>query len=220
MSGPCSCQTHYVFTAHGTKRECERLFNAAIHALRAHGEQTFVWEDQVKRLLYDRLHAWGSLRLREEQLYRSAQRATAPIVTACPPSAWTRISRSCAARGRPVASFLLQCDSQKRTMKHCHFYLWCHRPARSSLCGHQYRQNAGHGCTMGGTSIIRSMAVGNMTDTIKKGMKDVTNAVKHAAEKGKDAAVGAVDKGKVVAAQGAEKVKEQTDRAAEKVKEA
>src|SRR4029453_15734302 len=71
-----------------------------------------------------------------------------------------------------------------------------------------------------GTSIIRSMAVGNMTDTIKKGMKDVTNAVKHAAEKGKDAAVGAVDKGKVVAAQGAEKVKEQTDRAAEKVKEA
>jgi hypothetical protein len=85
MSGPCSCQTHYVFTAHGTKRECERLFNAAIHALRAHGEQTFVWEDQVKRLLYDRLHAWGSLRLREEQLYRSAQRATAPIVTACPP---------------------------------------------------------------------------------------------------------------------------------------
>src|SRR4029434_3491272 len=29
------------------KRECERLFNAAIHALRAHGEQTFVWEDQV-----------------------------------------------------------------------------------------------------------------------------------------------------------------------------
>ena len=44
-----------------TKRGYERLFNAAIHALRAHGEQTFVWEDEVKWLLYDRLYAWGLL---------------------------------------------------------------------------------------------------------------------------------------------------------------
>ena len=34
-----------------TKRGRKRLFNAAIHALRAHVERTFAWEDTFKRLL-------------------------------------------------------------------------------------------------------------------------------------------------------------------------
>src|SRR5262245_66429699 len=34
-----------------TKRGRKRLFNAAIHALRAQVEQTFAWEDKFKRLL-------------------------------------------------------------------------------------------------------------------------------------------------------------------------
>ena len=33
------------------KRGRKRLFNAAIHALRAHVERTFAWEDKFKRLL-------------------------------------------------------------------------------------------------------------------------------------------------------------------------
>jgi hypothetical protein len=34
-----------------TKRGRKRLFNEAIHALRAHVERTFAWEDKFKRLL-------------------------------------------------------------------------------------------------------------------------------------------------------------------------
>ena len=34
-----------------TKRGRKRLFNAAIHALRARVERTFAWEDKCKRLL-------------------------------------------------------------------------------------------------------------------------------------------------------------------------
>jgi transposase len=34
-----------------TKRGRERLFNEAIHALRAHVERTFAWEDKFTRLL-------------------------------------------------------------------------------------------------------------------------------------------------------------------------
>ena len=34
-----------------TKRGRKRLFNAAIHALRARVERTFAWEDKFKRLL-------------------------------------------------------------------------------------------------------------------------------------------------------------------------
>jgi hypothetical protein len=34
-----------------TKRGRKRLFNAAIHALRAQVERTFAWEDKFKRLL-------------------------------------------------------------------------------------------------------------------------------------------------------------------------
>ena len=34
-----------------TKRGRKRLFNEAIHALRARVERTFAWEDQFKRLL-------------------------------------------------------------------------------------------------------------------------------------------------------------------------
>src|SRR5215510_6489796 len=75
-------------------------------------------------------------------------------------------------------------------------------------------------CIMDIVSIIRSITMGNITDTIKKGMKDAVGAVKRAAEQGKDAAVQAVDKGKAAAARGAEKVKEQTDQAVEKVKKA
>lgn len=35
MSGPCSCQTHYVFTAHGTKQsvQCFGAFTADLYAL-------------------------------------------------------------------------------------------------------------------------------------------------------------------------------------------
>jgi hypothetical protein len=33
------------------KRGRLRLFNAALHALRMHGERTFAWEDKFKRLL-------------------------------------------------------------------------------------------------------------------------------------------------------------------------
>ena len=41
----------------GTKRGRKRLFNAAIHALRARVERTFAWEDKFKRLLmrFDRI---------------------------------------------------------------------------------------------------------------------------------------------------------------------
>jgi hypothetical protein len=35
----------------GAKRGRKRLFNAAIHALRARVERTFAWEDKFKRLL-------------------------------------------------------------------------------------------------------------------------------------------------------------------------
>jgi hypothetical protein len=34
-----------------TKRGRKRLFNEAIHALRAHVDRTFAWEDKFKRLL-------------------------------------------------------------------------------------------------------------------------------------------------------------------------
>ena len=34
-----------------TKRGCKRLFNEAIHALRARVDRSFAWEDKFKRLL-------------------------------------------------------------------------------------------------------------------------------------------------------------------------
>jgi hypothetical protein len=44
----------------GTKRGWKRLFNAAIHALRARVERTFAWEDKFKRLLlrFERIQQW------------------------------------------------------------------------------------------------------------------------------------------------------------------
>jgi hypothetical protein len=98
--------------------------------------------------------------------------------------------------------------------------LVCSLPARADGCGDARRHGVGHSCNIDGTKTVRSTAMGNTTDKMKKGVKDAASTVKKGVEKGKDAAVRAVDKGKAAAARGADKVQDSTDRAAHKVKHA
>ena len=121
---------------------------------------------------------------------------------------------------RLVALFLLWRYGTRQAMWNSRLCPCCYRSALSSWGGHEHRHGAGHGCHSGGTRTVRSTAVGNTTDKMKKGIKDAAGAVKHAVEKGKDAAVRAVDKGEAAAARGVNKVKDKTDRAADKIKHA
>src|SRR4029434_978869 len=115
------------------------------------------------------------------------------------PAAWRHLARFVSPWGEPWCRFCCEASTKDVPAGTVAFS----RVARSmhALTGAAHRtawgRAVGH---TDGIHTARSRSMGNMTDKIKKGIKDTAGAVKRGAAKAKDAAVRGVDKSKDTAA--------------------